>query len=128
MARNIIQKVGKKQDEDQVWFLFLDYTKAFDSVFHDTLWTTLIEFGAPELVVWLIKQLYNRAIGVMRLEEQHTEPFKFEKGVRQGCLVSPILFNVVGERIMRKVESRLVERSGKIIGGRCWLYIAYMKY
>lgn len=125
MARNIIQKVGKKQDEDQVWFLFVDYTKAFDSVFHDSLWKTLIEFGAPQHVVWLIKRLYDRAVGVVRLEEQHTEPFKFEKGVRQGCLISPILFNAIGERIMRKVEGRLVERSGKIIGGRCIWNIRY---
>ena len=55
VARNIIQKVAKKDDENQVWFLFIDYTKAFDSVYHDVLWRTLKECGAPRHLVWLIE-------------------------------------------------------------------------
>lgn len=54
-ARNIIQKVAssKKQDNDQVWFLFIDFTKAFDSVYHDALWHTLTEFRVPKHLTWL---------------------------------------------------------------------------
>ncbi len=45
--KNIIQKVAKKQNEEELWPLFIDYTKAFDTVFHDTLWKRLKEFGVP---------------------------------------------------------------------------------
>ena len=100
VLRNIIQKVAKKDDENQVWFLFVDYSKAFDSVFHDVLWKTLEEFGVPQHLIWLIKCLYDKAKGVVRVNDQQTEEFSL-KGVRQGCLMSPLLFNTVGERIMR---------------------------
>lgn len=59
--RNIIQKVAKKQDEDQVWFLFVDYTKVFDPVFHDAL----RNLGVPTHLIWLIRALYDRAKGVV---------------------------------------------------------------
>ncbi|XP_078491080.1 uncharacterized protein LOC144747145 [Ciona intestinalis] len=82
VVRNIIQKVAKKDDE-------------------------------------------NQAKGVVRVNDQHTEEFSFLKGVRQGCLISPLLFNTVGERIMREVEERLTKRSGKVIGGRLIWNIRY---
>ncbi|XP_063602476.1 uncharacterized protein LOC134778556 [Penaeus indicus] len=47
VLRNIIQKVAKKQEADQVWFLFVDYSKAFDSVYHDAQWKTFLDFGVP---------------------------------------------------------------------------------
>ena len=125
VARNIIQKVAKKDDENQVWFLFVDYSKAFDSVFHDALWKTLEEFGVPQHLTWLVKCLYDKAKGVVRVNDQHTEEFSFLKGVRQGCLISPLLFNTIGERIMREVEERLTERPGKVIGGRSIWNIRY---
>ena len=62
---------------------------------------------------------------MVRLDDRKTDPFKFEKGVRQGCFISPLLFNVIGEHIMRRVESNLPERSGKVIGGRALWNIRY---
>ncbi|XP_063592486.1 uncharacterized protein LOC134769676 [Penaeus indicus] len=59
VLRNIIQKVAKKQEADQVWFLFVDYSKAFDSVYHDALWKTLLDLGVPSHLTWLLKGLYN---------------------------------------------------------------------
>ena len=56
---------------------------------------------------------------------EHTEEFRFEKVVRQGCLVSPLLFNVMGEKIMREVEEPVEERPGKVIGGRSIWNIRY---
>ena len=46
-VRNIIQKTVKKQENEELWLLFVDYSKAFDSIYHDKLWTTLDEFGVP---------------------------------------------------------------------------------
>ncbi|XP_037790514.1 uncharacterized protein LOC119585851 [Penaeus monodon] len=123
-VRNIIQKVVNKQEEDQVWFLFIDYTKAFDSVFHDALWETLKDFGVPNHLTWLLKGLYDHAIGVVQVDNQHTEEFPFQKR-GQGCLVSRLLFNAIGEKIMRKVHEKVGERPGKIIGGRAVWNIRY---
>ena len=125
VVRNMIQKVAKKQDDDKIWFLFIDYSKAFDSVYHDAIWNTLKEFGVPNHLIWLLKGLYDHAKGIVRVDNEHTEEFPFEKGVRQGCLVSPLLFKIIGERIMRKVEERLEERPGKVIGGRCMWNVRY---
>ena len=125
IARNIVQKVAKKQDDDLVWLLLVDYSKAFDTVYHDALWETLRSLGVPQHLTWLLKGLYDHAKGVVRVDGQHTGEFPFEKGVRQGCLVSPILFNAVGEKIMREVEEKLQERPGKVIGGRSVWNIRY---
>ena len=54
--RNIIEKTQKKQGS-QLWLMFVDYSKAFDTVAHNILWNTLIEFGTPYHLVWLIKKL-----------------------------------------------------------------------
>jgi hypothetical protein len=128
VLRNIIQKVAKKREEDQVWFLFVDYSKAFDSVYHDALWNCLMDFGVPSHLTWMLKRLYDRAKGVVRVGDQHTEEFPFKKGVRQGCLVSPLLFNAIGEKIMRTVLERTQdqhETPGKVLGGRSIWNIRY---
>jgi len=125
VARNLIQKVVAKQEDNQIWFLLVDYSKAFDTVHHEAIWSAMSEFGVPNHLTWLLKGLYDHATGVVRVEDEHTEEFRFEKGVRQGCLVSPLLFNMIGEKIMREVEERLEERSGKIVGGRSIWNIRY---
>ena len=115
--RNIIEKTIKRQDQE-LWMMFVDYSKAFDSVQHSALWKSLIEFGTPEHLVWLLEKLYTKASGVIRLADDHTDQFQFEQGVRQGCIISPLLFNACGEAIMRQVEETLKDRPGCIIGGR----------
>ena len=110
--RNIIQKVAKKQDEEEAWFMFVDYTKAFDSVFHDALWKTLLEFGVPQHLIWLVKTLYDSASGIVRVQNEVTAPFQFRKGVRQGCLISSLLSqrgrrkDYAGSRVQDARQSR----------------------
>ena len=65
-----------------------------------------------------MQKLYSKATGVLRIAAEHTYQFPFEKGVRQGCVFSPMLFNTCGEMIMRMLESEILERAGCIIGGR----------
>ena len=115
--RNIIEKTVKRQDQ-QLWLMFVDYSKAFDTVNHNVLWKTLLDFGTPKHLVWLLERLYSKATGVIRVADGHTDQFPFEQGVRQGCIVSPLLFNACGETIMRQVEETLDERPGSVIGGR----------
>ena len=65
-----------------------------------------------------MQTLYSKATGVLRIAGEHTDQFPFDKGVRQGCVLSPMLFNTCGEMIMRILESEIPERAGCIIGGR----------
>lgn len=61
------------------------------------LWNTLIEFGIPYHLVWMLKKLYRKA-GVIRVDDGHTDSFKFEQV--QGCLISPMLLDICGEAII----------------------------
>ena len=79
------------------------------------LWSTKSSYMADERTI----NIFDQAKGVVRVGYEHTKEFRFRKGVRQGCLISPLLFNTIGERVMKEVEQRVQEdRPGKIIGGR----------
>ena len=100
--------------------MFIDYSKAFDTVNHVVQWKTLLDYGTPKHLVWLLERLYSEATGVIRVEDGHTDQFPFEKGVRQDCIVSPhILFNACGEAIMRQVEETLYDVMSAIIWAGC---------
>jgi hypothetical protein len=81
---------------------FIDYSKAFDCVNWSCLWRVLTEFGVLQHLIALICSLYTNNCGVVRIDRTLSEPFRFEKGVRQGCILSPLLFNIYGEYIMRQ--------------------------
>ena len=85
------------------------------------LWEALLEIGVPKHLVWLVRQLDLRAVGTVRVDEGKTDVFAFEKGVRQGCLLSPMVFNVVGEKIMRLVKEEAGEKTGcRVAGDNIW--------
>lgn len=122
--RNIIEKTVKKQNQ-QLWIMFVDYRKAFDSVEHSKMWQALRDLGAPVHLIWLIEKLYNEAEGTVRLNNEHTQQFPLGRGVRQGCPLSPLLFNACGEIIMRRVQQELGERTGCTIGGQAFWNLRY---
>ena len=103
-------KVPKK-----IYFCFIDYTKAFDYVDHNKLWKILKEMGMtrPSLT-FLLRNLYAGQETV-RTGHGTTDRFQMGKGVLQGCILSPCLFNLYAEFIMQnaswmkhKLESRLL--------------------
>ena len=94
VLRNLEKSVRKCQVRE-LGLMFIDYAKTFDTVTHSALWATPIGFGVPKHLVWLIRQLYLKAVCVMRVYEDVTESFSFERGVRQGCSLSPTLFNAI---------------------------------
>ena len=73
---------------------FIDYAKAFDSVDHNKLWKILKEMGIPEHLICLLRNLYTGQEATVRTGHGTTDWFQIGKGVRQGCILSPCLFNL----------------------------------
>ena len=111
----IIEKA--REFQKNIYLCFIDYGKAFHSVDHDKLWKALREMGIPDHLTCLLRNLYVGQEATVRTLYGTTDWFKIEKGVQQGCLLSPCLFNLYTEHIMR--NARLDElQAGIKIGGR----------
>ena len=75
-----MEKASEKADVD-LWFMFIDYAKAFDTVSHRALWRALYDLGVPKHLIRIVRGLYSNARGTVRIEDQHTDEFRFEKEV-----------------------------------------------
>ena len=93
----------KKQESSRknIYFCFIDYAKAFDCVGHNKLWKILKEMGIPDHLTCLLRNLYAGQEATVRTGHGTTEWFQIGKEVRQGCILSPCLFNLYAEYIMR---------------------------
>ena len=87
--------------QKNVYFYFIDYPKAFDSVDHNKLWKTLKEMGIPDHLTCLLRNLYAGRETTIRIGHGTTDWFQIGKGVHQGCILSLSLFNLYAEYIMR---------------------------
>ena len=94
----IIEKA--REFQKSIYFCFIDYTKAFDCVDHNTLRKILKEMGIPDHLTCLLRNLYAGQEGIVRTGYGTTDWFKFGKGVHQGCILSPCLFNLYAVYIM----------------------------
>ena len=81
--------------------LFIDYAKAFDCVDHNKLWKSLQEMGILDHFTCLLRNLYAGQEATVRTRHGTTDWFQIGKGARQGCILSPCLFNLYAEFIMR---------------------------
>ena len=104
----------KKAREFQKNICFIDYAKTFDCVDHNKLWEILQEMGIPDHLICLLRNLYAGQEATVRTGHGTTDWFQIRKGVCQGCILSPCLFNLNAEYIMQnakldeaKLESRL---------------------
>lgn len=113
--RWIMEKAREFQKD--IYFCFIDYSKTFDCVDHNKLWIVLNNMGVPNHLIRLLKNLYVDQEAAVKTEFGLTEWFKIGKGVRQGCILSPYLFNLYAEYIMRKAGLEETEIGIKI-GGR----------
>ena len=78
-----------KEFQKNIYFWFIDYAKAFDSVNHNKLWKILKEMGIPDHLTCLLRNLYAGQEVTVRTGHGTTDWFQVGKGVRQGCLLSP---------------------------------------
>ncbi|KAF7249813.1 hypothetical protein EYD10_04261 [Varanus komodoensis] len=112
--RWIIEKA--REFQKNIYFCFIDYAKAFDCVDHNKLWQVLKEMGVPDHPICLLKNLYAGQEATVRTGHGNTDWFKIEKGVRQGCILSPCLFNLHAEHVMRKAGLDELQVGIKIAG------------
>ena len=95
---------------------FIDYAKAFDCVDHNKLWKILKEIGLSEHMTCLLRNLYAGQEAIVRTGHRTTDWFQIGKGVRQVCILSPCLFNVYAEYIMRNAGLEEAQAGIKIAG------------
>ena len=81
--------------------IFIDFQQAYDSIHRPSLWNILREFNIPEKLISLIKACYVNSKCVVKVGGKETEEFDVLSGLRQGCILSPVLFNLVMEKIVR---------------------------
>ena len=99
-----------------MYFCCIDYTKAFDSVDHNKLWKILQEMGIPDSLTCLLRNLYTGQEATIRTGHETTDWFQIRKAVHQGCILSPCLFNLNAEYIMRNAGLDEAQAGIKIAG------------
>ena len=110
----IIEKA--REFQKNIYFCFIDYAKAFDYADHKKLWKILKEMGIPDHLTCLLRNLYAGQEATVRTRHGITDGFQIGKGVCQGCILSPCLFNLYAEYIMRNAGLEEAEVGIKIAG------------
>ena len=114
---NILYIIKKARDlQKNISFCFDDYAKGFDCVDHNKLWNTLKEMGIPAHITCLLTNLYASQEATVRTGHRATHWLKIGKGVRQGCILSPCLFNLYAEYLMQNVRLDEAQAGIKIAG------------
>ena len=110
----IIEKA--REFQKNIYFCFIDYTKAFDCVDHNKLWKTLEERGIPDHLTCLLRNLYAGQEATVRTRHGTMDWFQIGKGVRQGCILSPHLFNLYAEYIMQNARLDEAQLESRLVG------------
>ena len=114
---NIHWIIEKAQEfQRNIYFCFIDYAKAFDYVDHNKLWKILKEMGIPDHLTCLLRNLYADQEATVRAGHGTIDWFQIGKGVCQGCISSPCLFNLYAEYIMRNAWLDEAQAGIKISG------------
>ena len=110
----IIKKA--REFQKNIYFCFTDYAKAFDCVDHNKLWKILKKMGIPGYLTCLLRNLYAGQEATVRTGHGTTGWFQIGKGIRKGCILSPCLFNLYTEYIMRNAGLDEAQAGIKIAG------------
>ena len=110
----IMEKARELQKN--IYLCFVGYAKAFDCVDHNKLWTILPEMGIPDHLTCLLRNLYADQEATVRTGHGTTDWLQIGKGVHQGCISSPCLFNLYAEYILRNAGPEEAQAGIKIVG------------
>ena len=105
-----------REFQKNIYLCFIDYAKAFDCVDHVKLWKILQEIGIPDHLTCLLRNLYAGQDTTVRTGHESMDWFQIGKGVHQGCILSPCLFNLYAEYIMRNTGLEEAQAEIKIAG------------
>ena len=105
-----------REFQKNIYFLFIDYAKAFDCVDPNKLWKILKEMGIADHLNCLLRNLYADQQATVRTGHGTTDWFQIGKGVCQGCILSPCFFNLYAEYIMRNAGLDESQTGIKIVG------------
>ena len=110
----IIEKA--REFQNNIYFCFIDYAKAFDCVDHHKLWKILKKMGIPDHLTCFLRNLYAGQEETVRSGNGTTDWFQIGKGLHQGCVLSPCLFNLYAEYIMWNAGLDETQAGIKIAG------------
>ena len=105
-----------RQHQKNIYFCFINYAKAFDCVDHNKLWKILKEMGVPDHLTCLLGNLYAGQEATVRTGHGTMDWFQIRRGVCQGCILSPCLFNLYAEFIMQNAVLDEAQARIKIAG------------
>ena len=106
----------KKESSRKTCFCLIDYAKAFDCVDHNKLWKFLREMGIPDHLTCFLRNQYAGQEATVRAGHGTTDWFQIGKGVHQGCILSPCLFNFYAEYMIRNAGLEEAQAGIKIAG------------
>ena len=104
--RTLVDKYVHNHNE-KIYACFVDFKKAFDSIWHVGLLYKLLQINVGGCFYNLIKSLYSNSTCSIKLGQNQTRPFQYARGVRQGCILSPLLFNLLINNIPFSFEETL---------------------
>ena len=103
-----------REFQKDIYFCFIDYAKAFDCVDHNKFWEILQKMGIPDHLTCLLRNLYAGQEATVRTGHGTTDWFQIGKGVCQGCISSPCLFNFYAECIRMNEPQDAIKTAGEI--------------
>ena len=114
--QHLLDHWKSKRVPENICFCFIDYAKAFDCVDHNKQWKILKEMGILDHLTCLLRNLYAGQEATVRTGHGTTDWFQIGKGIHQGCILSPCLFNFYAEYIMRNAGLEESQAGMKIDG------------
>ena len=91
-ARQLQEKCNEQNTD--LYIAFIDLQKAFDTVNRELLWIVLEKFGTPPKFLTILKKLHDGMTATVLASGERSEPFNIEVGVKQGCVIAPVIFNI----------------------------------
>ena len=111
-----VGSLKEKEFQKNIYFCFVDYAKAFDCVDHNRPWKILQQMGIPDHMTCLLRNLYPGQEATVRTGHRTTDWFQIGKGIHQGCILSPCLFNFYAGYIVRYAGLEEAQAGIKIAG------------